>query len=44
VGLIEPLVIFPEGEDYVILDEVESYRALVQLDVEAATPRRPWRG
>ena len=34
VGLIEPLVIFPEGEDYVILDGVQCYRALVELGVE----------
>lgn len=34
VGLIEPLVIFPEGEDYVILDGVQCYRALVELGVD----------
>jgi len=34
VGLLEPLVIFPEGDDYVILDGVQCYRALVELGVE----------
>lgn len=34
VGLIEPLVIFPEGADYVILDGAQCYRALVELGVE----------
>lgn len=34
VGLIEPLVIYPEGEDYVILDGAQCYRALVELGVE----------
>ena len=34
VGLIEPLVIFPEGDDYVILDGAQCYRALVDLGVE----------
>ena len=34
VGLIEPLVIFPEGNDYVILDGAQCYRALVELGVE----------
>jgi ParB-like chromosome segregation protein Spo0J len=34
VGLIEPLVVYPEGDDYVILDGVQCYRALVDLGVE----------
>ncbi len=34
VGLIEPLVIYPEGDNYVILDGVQCYRALVELGVE----------
>ena len=34
VGLIEPLVIYPEGDDYVILDGAQRYRALVELGVE----------
>jgi ParB family chromosome partitioning protein len=33
IGLIEPLVIFPEGEDYLILDGVQRYRALLELGV-----------
>jgi ParB family transcriptional regulator, chromosome partitioning protein len=34
VGLIQPLVVFPEGDDYVILDGVQRYRALLELGVE----------
>lgn len=34
VGLIEPLVVYPEGEDYMILDGAQCYRALVELGVE----------
>ena len=34
VGLIEPLVVYPEGDDYVILDGVQRYRALIELGVE----------
>lgn len=34
VGLIEPLVIYPEGDDYVILDGAQCYRALLELGVE----------
>jgi ParB family transcriptional regulator, chromosome partitioning protein len=34
VGLIEPLVIYPEGNDYVILDGAQCYRALVELGVQ----------
>ncbi|MGD0091466.1 MAG: ParB N-terminal domain-containing protein [Planctomycetota bacterium] len=36
VGLIEPLVVYPEGSDYVILDGVQCYRALLELGVEVA--------
>jgi ParB/RepB/Spo0J family partition protein len=36
VGLIEPLVVFPEKGDYLILDGVQRYRALVELGVEIA--------
>ncbi len=34
VGLIEPLVIYPEGDGYVILDGAQCYRALVELGIE----------
>jgi ParB family chromosome partitioning protein len=34
VGLIEPLVIFPDGDDYVILDGVQRHRALTELGVD----------
>src|SRR5271170_1919298 len=34
VGLIEPLVVYPEGDDYVILDGAQRYRALLELGVE----------
>jgi ParB family transcriptional regulator, chromosome partitioning protein len=36
VGLIEPLLVYPEGDDYVILDGVQRYRALLELGVEVA--------
>lgn len=36
VGLIEPLVVFPEDGDYLILDGVQRYRALVELGVVTA--------
>src|SRR6478735_6446694 len=36
VGLIEPLVVYPEGDDYVILDGVQRYRGLLELGVEVA--------
>jgi ParB/RepB/Spo0J family partition protein len=36
VGLIEPLVVYPEDGDYVILDGVQRYRALVELGVATA--------
>lgn len=35
-GLIEPLVVYPEGDDYLILDGVQRYRALVEMGVEVA--------
>jgi ParB family transcriptional regulator, chromosome partitioning protein len=34
IGLIEPLIVYPEGEDYVILDGVQRYLALLELGVE----------
>jgi ParB/RepB/Spo0J family partition protein len=34
IGLIEPLIVYPEGESYVILDGVQRYRALLELGVE----------
>jgi len=34
IGLLEPLVIFPEGEDYVILDGAQRYRCLLDTGVE----------
>jgi ParB/RepB/Spo0J family partition protein len=34
IGLIEPLVVFAEGDGYVILDGVQRYRALQELGVE----------
>lgn len=36
VGLVEPLVVFPENGDYLILDGVQRYRALVELGVGVA--------
>lgn len=36
VGLVEPLVVFPENGDYLILDGVQRYRALVELGVTVA--------
>jgi hypothetical protein len=36
VGLIEPLVVYPDGGDYVILDGVQCYRALIEMGVELA--------
>jgi hypothetical protein len=36
VGLIEALVVYPEGDDYVILDGVQRFRALLELGVEVA--------
>lgn len=34
IGLIEPLIVFPDGEDYVILDGRVRHRALLELGVE----------
>jgi hypothetical protein len=34
IGLIEPLVVFPEGGDYLILDGVQRHRALLSLGVD----------
>ncbi len=34
VGLVEPLVVFPEDGEYLILDGVQRLRALVELGVE----------
>jgi ParB family transcriptional regulator, chromosome partitioning protein len=36
VGLIEPLVVYPEGEDYVILDGTQRCLALLELGVAVA--------
>src|SRR5271156_659460 len=36
VGLIEPLVVYPEGDDYVILDGVQRYRALLEMGIQIA--------
>jgi len=33
-GLIEPLVVYPEGDGYLILDGVQRYRALLEMGVE----------
>lgn len=33
VGLIEPLVVFPDGDGYVILDGAQRFRALAELGV-----------
>lgn len=34
VGLLEPLVVYPEGEDFVILEGVQRYRVLMEMGVE----------
>ena len=34
VGLIKPLVVYPDGDEYVILDGVQRYRALLEMGVE----------
>jgi len=34
IGLIEPLIVFPDGEDFVILDGRVRHRALLELGVE----------
>jgi len=44
IGLIEPLVVFPDGDDFVITDGVQRYRALLELGIEVVPcivgPRR----
>jgi ParB-like chromosome segregation protein Spo0J len=35
-GLIEPLTVYPDGQDYVILDGVQRYKALLELGEEIA--------
>ena len=37
LGLIEPLVVYPEGHDYVITDGVQRYKILVEM----ASRQRP---
>lgn len=34
IGLIEPLIVYPEGDDFVITDGVQRYRALLELGIE----------
>ncbi len=34
IGLIEPLVVYPDGESFLILDGTQRYRALLELGVE----------
>ncbi|MBK9118145.1 MAG: ParB N-terminal domain-containing protein [Phycisphaerales bacterium] len=34
IGLIEPLLVYPEGEDFVIIDGAQRYRALLEMGVE----------
>jgi ParB family transcriptional regulator, chromosome partitioning protein len=34
VGLLEPLLVYPDGDDYVILDGAQRYRALLEIGVE----------
>ncbi len=34
LGLLEPLVVYPDGEDYLILDGVQRYRVLLEMAVE----------
>ncbi len=36
IGLIEPLIVYPEGDAYLILDGVQRYRALAELGAEVA--------
>jgi len=33
-GLLEPLIVYPDGDDYVIVDGVQRYRILLELGVE----------
>jgi ParB family chromosome partitioning protein len=34
IGMIEPLIVYSEGDDYAILDGVQRYRALLEIGVE----------
>jgi ParB family chromosome partitioning protein len=34
IGLIEPLIVYPDGDDYVILDGVQRYRVFLDLGIE----------
>jgi len=34
IGLIEPLIVFPAGDDFLITDGVQRYRALLELGIE----------
>jgi ParB-like chromosome segregation protein Spo0J len=34
IGMIEPLIVYAEGDDYAILDGVQRYRALLEIGVE----------
>ena len=36
IGLIEPLIVYPDGEDFVITEGVQRYRALMELGTEIA--------
>lgn len=40
-GLIEPLVVFPNGDDYAILDGCLRYRVLLEMG-EETVPCRLW--
>ena len=42
VGLIEPLVVYPEKDDYIILDGYQRYRILLEMGVEKV-PCLIWR-
>ena len=43
LGLIEPLVVFPKGDDYAIVDGCLRYRILLEMGVETV-PCRLWNG
>ena len=34
IGLIAPLIVYPEGEDFVITEGVQRYRALLEMGIE----------
>lgn len=34
IGLLEPLLVYPEGADFVILDGVQRYRVLLEMGIE----------